>query len=82
VIRKEAWPFYRTIFGVRLWWGLEEPEGPKGFRVGVSGFQLRVWDLEFAPPLPHKHRPGVEESGEITHSGPCDGVPLRKRLRS
>jgi len=30
VIRKEAWRFYRTIFGVRLCWKLEEPEGPKG----------------------------------------------------
>ena len=30
VIRKEAWPFYRTIFGVRLCWELEEPEGPTG----------------------------------------------------
>ena len=30
VIRKEAWPFYRTISGVRLCWELEEPEGSKG----------------------------------------------------
>jgi len=29
VIRKEAWPFYRTISGVRLYWELEEPKGPK-----------------------------------------------------
>ena len=29
MIRKEAWPFYRTISGVRLSWELEEPEGPK-----------------------------------------------------
>ena len=27
VIRKEAWPFYSTIFGVRLCWELEEPQG-------------------------------------------------------
>ena len=27
--RKEAWPFYRTISGVRLCWELEEPKGPK-----------------------------------------------------
>jgi len=27
---KDAWPFYRTISGVRLCWELEEPEGPKG----------------------------------------------------
>jgi len=30
VIRKEAWPFYRTTSGVRLCWELEEPKGPKG----------------------------------------------------
>jgi hypothetical protein len=30
VIRKEAWPFYRTSSGVRLCWKLEEPKGPKG----------------------------------------------------
>ena len=28
--RKEAWPFCRTISGVRLCWELEEPKGPKG----------------------------------------------------
>jgi len=25
----EAWPFYRTISGVRLCWELDEPKGPK-----------------------------------------------------
>ena len=30
VIRKEAWPFYRTISGVRLCWELEDSKGPKG----------------------------------------------------
>ena len=30
VIQKEAWPFYRTISGVRLCWELEEPKGSKG----------------------------------------------------
>jgi len=28
--RKEAWPFYRTITGVRLCWELEEPKEPLG----------------------------------------------------
>ena len=37
VIRKEAWPFYRTSSGVRLWWELEEPKGPKGTVLGFSG---------------------------------------------
>ena len=32
MIRKEAWPFYRTISGVRLCWELEVPKGPKGFQ--------------------------------------------------
>ena len=30
VIRKEAWPFYRTSSGVRLFWQLAEPKRPKG----------------------------------------------------
>jgi len=30
VIRKEVWPFYRIISGVRLCWELAEPNGPKG----------------------------------------------------
>jgi len=30
----EAWPFYRTSSGVRLCWELEEPKGPKGFKIG------------------------------------------------
>ena len=30
MIREEAWPFHRTISGVRLCWELEEPKGPKG----------------------------------------------------
>jgi len=36
VIRKEAWPFYRTISGVRLCWELEEPKGPKGWATGCA----------------------------------------------
>ena len=39
VIRKEAWPFYRTISGVRLYSVLEEPKGPKG---PVSGEQAHT----------------------------------------
>ena len=39
VIRKEAWPFYRTISGVRLCWELEEPKGPKGCGGQVSRVQ-------------------------------------------
>ena len=30
VIRKEAWLFCKTSSGVRLYWELEEPEGPNG----------------------------------------------------
>ena len=45
VIRKEAWPFYRTIPGVRLCWELEEPKGPKGALV----FLLHSHGLFLAP---------------------------------
>ncbi|KAJ1471269.1 hypothetical protein T484DRAFT_3536383 [Baffinella frigidus] len=40
VIRKEAWPFCRISSGVRLWWELKEPQGPKGLGFGVSA----SWD--------------------------------------
>ena len=30
MIQKEAWSFYRTISGVRLYWVLEKPKGSKG----------------------------------------------------
>ena len=33
VIRKEAWPPYRTSSGVRLCWELGEPTEPKGLRL-------------------------------------------------
>ena len=35
MIRKEAWPFYRTSSGVRLCWELEEPKGPNGYLLVV-----------------------------------------------
>jgi len=38
----EARPFYRTISGVRLYWELEEPKGPRGsilaLNAGVGGW--------------------------------------------
>ena len=37
VSRKDAWPFYGTIAGVRLCWELEEPEGPKGSQEKKKG---------------------------------------------
>ena len=40
VIRKEAWPFYRTIFGVCLCWQLEEAVGPEGLEVDQWGRAL------------------------------------------
>ena len=39
VIRKEAWPLYRTISGVRLCWKLEEPKGPKGQKAKMLSLQ-------------------------------------------
>ena len=40
VIQKEAWPFYRTISGVRLCWELEEPKGSKGL---WNSFMINTW---------------------------------------
>jgi len=34
---QEAWPFDRTISGVRLCWELEEPKGPKGLKQEWGG---------------------------------------------
>ena len=47
VIRKEAWSVYKTISGVRLFWELEEPKGPKGgpkgrLTIKCSGFTFKV----------------------------------------
>ena len=49
VIKQEAWPFYRTNFGVRLCWELEEPKGPTAVLsrrpvklVSKTGFSLRL----------------------------------------
>ena len=36
MIRKEAWPFYRTISGVCLCWELEEPKGLEGRETSVN----------------------------------------------
>jgi len=41
VIRKEAWSFYRTSSGVRLYWELEEPKGPSSVR-GLSQGTSRI----------------------------------------
>jgi len=37
-----AWPFYRTISGVRLCCELEEPKGPKGVRGTPRGGESRT----------------------------------------
>ena len=41
VIRKQAWPFYRTIFGVRICWELEEAKGPKGLHSATATWMRR-----------------------------------------
>jgi len=54
VIRKEAWPFYRTISGVRLCWELEEPKGPKKRAGGAAdpvGDVLGRGEKTFSLPL-------------------------------
>ena len=40
-VRKEAWPFYRTSFGVCLCWELKESQGPK------VGSELRPHERRF-----------------------------------
>jgi hypothetical protein len=49
VDHKEAWPFYRTISGVRLCWELEELKGPKGciVRVDTPGAVLVIPEQVF-----------------------------------
>ena len=42
IIRKEAWPFYITIPGVRLCWEPEEPKGPKGHSGHVQARYLQT----------------------------------------
>ena len=49
MIRKEAWSFYRTTSGLRLYWELEDPKGPQGHVRPVAGsYHVRV-----------KHSPGA-----------------------
>ena len=68
VIRKEAWPFYRTISGIRLYWVFEEPKGPKGTEPakgpkgpkGPKGLK----DLKAGSELPAVH--GAREKKEST----------------
>ena len=48
VIRKEAWPFYRTISGVRLCWELQEPKGPKWGKP-IARYLPRSGPTEMAP---------------------------------
>ena len=50
MIRKEAWPFYRTSSGVRLCWELEEPKGPKGCREDEGHLAAHVGGDEMVDP--------------------------------
>ena len=70
VIRKESWSFFRTIFGVRLCWELEEPKGPNGRGwAGAArpeaGRSYRAASLigkcppPLGPPYAHRHSPTV-----------------------
>ena len=57
MIRKVAWPFYRTISGVRLYWELEEPKGPKSIRHSIRDephmptfpLSLRLTTIQLSP---------------------------------
>ena len=42
VIRKEAWPFYRTISGVRLHWALAYTYGERRFTEAEAGFPQKA----------------------------------------
>jgi len=55
VIRKEAWPLYRIISGVRLSWKLEEPQTLKG---GGAGKGMR------ASCSAHRETPGLKLQGD------------------
>ena len=63
MIRKEAWPFYRTISGVRLCWELEEPKEPGGWTHGFQNrpFSSLEWNASreigiLLPNKQHQHR--------------------------
>jgi hypothetical protein len=78
VIRKEAWPFYRTISGVHLCWELEELKGPK---CTISGVRL-CWELE-EPEGPKRHVIKDLEKSERKHGLFLTGhVPVSAHVRS
>jgi len=84
VIRKEAWPFYRTISAVRLCWELEEPKGPKGahgasFHRNVQRFR---GGLVFkANRLLYHSTPGLKEIKRERGGVPLDRVNSSRRTR-
>ena len=49
MIREEAWPFYRTSSGVRLWWESKEPKGPKQDEM-IQRTVLTPWVFEYPVP--------------------------------
>ena len=76
----QAWPFYRTSFGVRLCWELEEPEGPGGNR--STTFLIGI--LSHAPPehhpLAHRREPSTMK-GWVLEILCCDPKGSRASLR-
>ena len=48
MVRKKAWPFYRTISGVRLRWEIDEPEGLKGTHPVILCCHLKMIRKEAA----------------------------------
>jgi len=81
-------PFYRTISGVRLYWVLEEPKGPKG-PPGVQWSRLTFYSTSLIPKpiwksMPRREGPILEEEEhrERAHL-PGKGVwPITKGHRS
>ena len=76
VIRKEAWPFYRTISGVRLCWELEEPKGPKNVARSLACHCA----LSTRGPNAHGARPVHSKSSrQLSGSGPV-GSSIKSSL--
>ncbi|KAJ1477404.1 hypothetical protein T484DRAFT_1631300, partial [Baffinella frigidus] len=56
-----TWPFYTTSSGVRLWWELEEPQGPQDMEAACRRFHTR-------------NRGGAPEEEAALAHGPADGA--------
>ena len=78
-IRKEAWPFYRTIFVVHLCWELEKPKGPKGrIQASLASSAGDSWDVlgvRTRLSLSHTHTLPRTHTHTHTHSQTAPSAP-------